>query len=157
MKTTISGLAICAAVLSGPPALGQEFDDLPKEFRDRIETARSDCASFENGVLSIEWGAVKRLDLDGDFVPDWALDEFMLSCSSAPGLFCGTGGCTTTFKVGDSVTTILNKGWDVVWMNTGPVLLAQIHGSECGGTNLNRCFVALTWDEGRWNRVGQSQ
>ena len=74
-----------------------------------------------------------------------ALDEFRLGCSTAASLFCGTGGCTTTFKVGDSVMTLLNKGWDLALMNTGPVLLAQIHGSDCGGTNLNRCVVALTW------------
>ncbi|MCU9847375.1 hypothetical protein OEZ60_05095 [Defluviimonas sp. WL0024] len=157
MRSFSAPAACLAALVSALPATAQDLADLPPEFRDRIEAARADCAGFDNGVLSVDWGAVSRPDLDGDFKPDWALDEYLLSCSTAASLFCGTGGCTTTFKVGDSVMTLLNKGWDLALMNTGPVLLAQIHGSECGGTNLNRCVVALTWDEGRWNRVGGAE
>lgn len=109
------------------------------------------CGDFEGGTLSVGWGAVRRVDLDGDRRPDWALDESAFACSSAASLYCGTGGCRTHFMVGSAsggwaVASFLNRGWDVVTFGRDRVVLLDVHGSVCGGINPTPCVNAVVWD-----------
>ncbi len=124
----------------------QEAVELPKPLAAQLAAAEAECASFENGSLSMEWGAVRRVDLDGDRQPDWVLDEAGFVCSSAVSLFCGTGGCASHFLVGDVLQSVLNQGWEVVTIGPNRVVLLDVHGSLCGGINPTPCVVAGVWD-----------
>lgn len=122
---------------------------LPPALAVKIEAATETCASFEDGTLRLEWHAIERRDLDGDLVPDWALNESGLHCSTAPSLFCGSGGCITHFLVGDTLSSLRNQGWDLAQVGPYKVLLADVHGTECGGIGPTPCVVASIWDADR--------
>ena len=148
-----------AAVLCLIASLGQAQDlsSLPKPLTEKAEAAQKACADFENGEFALEWGAVSRVDLDGDLRLDWVLNDYAFACSSAASLYCGTGGCESHFLVGETVTSLVNQGWDLVTFGRNRVLLMDVHGSRCGGINPTPCVEALTWDkEGKvWRSVNQ--
>ena len=125
----------------------QDLATLPKPLADKVAAAQKACADFESGQFAIEWGAVRRVDLDGDLRPDWVLNDYAFACSSAASLYCGTGGCESHFLVGDTVTSLVNQGWDIDTFGQYRVLLLDVHGSRCGGINPTPCVEALTWDQ----------
>mgnify|MGYP001128645601 CR=1 FL=1 len=160
MIRPILGLTCLALAASPRPSHAQELADLPEPLAAFVDEARMACADFEGGTLAVEWGAVRRVDLDGDLRPDWALNESGFACSSAASLFCGTGGCRTHFLVGGSpgenaVGSFLNRGWDVVTFGRDRVVLLDVHGSACGGINPTPCVNAVVWDGegGAWRTV----
>ena len=128
------------------PGQAHDLSTLPNPLAEKVEAAQKACADFENGEFVLEWGAVSRVDLDGDLRPDWVLNDSAFACSSAASLYCGTGGCESHFLVGDTVISLLNQGWDVVTFGQNRVLLTDVHGSRCGGINPTPCVEALAWD-----------
>lgn len=138
------------------PAFSADLPELPTQLQDKVEAATKACAGYENGEFAIEWGAVERVDLDGDLYLDWVLNESGFACSTAVSLFCGTGGCMSHFLVEDDLHSLLNQGWDMVDLGSNRVLLAVVHGSQCGGINPTPCVAASTWDteEKRWRTTG---
>jgi hypothetical protein len=148
MLGRIVGMGLGLVFAWGPagPGAAQHVSDLPPALQEKVALASETCADFENGVLDVAWGAVRRIDLDGDRQLDWALDESGLACSSAASLFCGTGGCMTHFVIGDAIHSHLTRGWDLVWLRASRVLLSDVHGSRCGGINPTPCVVASVWD-----------
>ena len=148
MVRMISRIAIAVMIcLFASGVQAQDWSGLPKPLAEQVEAAQKACADFENGEFTLEWGAVSRIDLDGDLRPDWVLDDFAFACSSAASLYCGTGGCESHFLVGDTVTSLLNRGWYVVTFGRYRVLLLDVHGSRCGGINPTPCVEALAWDQ----------
>ncbi|MBT3143139.1 hypothetical protein KL867_18915 [Ruegeria litorea] len=145
--------ALLATALTLPqPASASEISELPAQLQEKINQAQQACSDFENGEFALEWGAIVRVDLDGDLRTDWVLNEVFFACSSAASLYCGTGGCMSHFFVGDVISSILNQGWDVVDLGPNRVLLTDVHGSQCGGINPTPCFTASAWDaeDGIW-------
>ncbi|MDJ0860481.1 MAG: hypothetical protein QNJ03_15445 [Dinoroseobacter sp.] len=142
MRRVISAAAF---ILISTEALVAQ-DDWPAPVTEAIETARAECAGFENGTLDVPWNAVTRSDVSGDGQIDYVLDLGRLACSSMASMYCGTGGCSVYFVVEDTVTERLSKGWSVERLGPMTVLLNQIHGANCGGTNLNPCVEAMVWD-----------
>ena len=143
----ILAVALLATSLALPmPVLASEISELPEVLQEKVVQAQQACSDFENGQFSLEWGAVTRVDLDGDLRPDWVLNEAFFACSSAVSLYCGTGGCMSHFLVGDSLASLLNHGWNVVDLGPYRVLLSDAHGSQCGGINPTPCVTASTWD-----------
>ncbi len=139
--------ALIAAVIALPmPAVASDISDLPAQLQEKVNQAEQACSDFENGEFTLEWGAVARVDLDGDLRPDWVLNEASFACSSAVSLYCGTGGCMSHFLVGDVLASLLNQGWDVVDLGPNHVLLTDVHGSQCGGINPTPCVTASAWD-----------
>jgi hypothetical protein len=138
------------------PAIASEISKLPELLQEKVDQARQACSDFENGQFALEWGAVTRVDLDGDLQPDWVLNERFFACSSAVSLYCGTGGCMSHFLVGDVLASVLNQGWDVVDLGPHRVLLTDVHGSQCGGINPTPCVTASIWDAevGVWRSTG---
>lgn len=120
--------------------------DVPEAFVPLLEKHAKACDQFEFGTLTLKDGAVVQADLDGRGALDWVLDDFKLSCSTAASLFCGTGGCEVHFLIDGVIETQLSKGWTAVDFGPTRVVLSQVHGSECGGTNVNSCVAALVWD-----------
>jgi hypothetical protein len=92
------------------PVVAADISDLPTPLQEKINQAEQVCTDFEDGEFVLEWGAITRIDLDGDLRADWALDETSFACSSAVSLYCGTGGCVSHFLVGDVLSSLLNKG-----------------------------------------------
>lgn len=141
-------VAVCvvSAVFCAASASAQNLSDLPSQLLEKVEAAQQACSEFDNGKFALEFGAVHRVDLDGDIYRDWVLDEAGFACSTAVSLYCGTGGCMSHFLVEDRVVSLFNQGWDMA--NIGPfrVLLADVHGSLCGGINPTPCIVASVWD-----------
>lgn len=153
-------LTLLTLAASPRPSQAQELPELPESLAAFVEEARAACADFEGGTLAVEWGAVRRVDLDGDLRPDWALNESGFACSSAASLFCGTGGCRTHFMVRDapgegSVGSFLNRGWEAITFGRDRVVLLDVHGSACGGINPTPCVNAVVWDAegGAWRTV----
>ena len=145
--------ALIAANAALPmPAVAADISDLPPPLQEKVNQAQQACTDFEDGEFVLEWGAITRIDLDGDLRTDWALDETSFACSSAASLYCGTGGCMSHFLVGDVLSSVLNKGWDVVVLGPDRVLLTDVHGSQCGGFNPTPCVTASVWDaeDGMW-------
>ena len=147
-------LPLTLALLAPGAAQAQ---DLPAALQAEIDTARADCAAFEDGTLEVPWGATTRTDLTGDGAMDLVLDLGQLRCSSAASLYCGTGGCSVLFAVGDTVTRRLSKGWSVERMGPLTVVLNQRHGNDCGGTNLRPCVEAMVWspEENRFSSLAE--
>ena len=137
---------IVAVIVLPMTALADSMPDLPAQLQEKVNQAQQACSDFENGEFTLEWGAVARVDLDGDLRPDWVLNEASFACSSAVSLYCGTGGCMSHFLVGDVIASLLNQGWDVVDLGPNHVLLTDVHGSQCGGINPTPCVTASTWD-----------
>lgn len=124
----------------------QDLSGLPAPLVEKVTAGRKACEDFNDGKFSLEWGAVVRTDLDGDPYLDWVLNESGFACSSAASLYCGTGGCESHFLVGETVTSLLTKGWEMVTFFPHRVLLAHVHGSRCGGSNPTPCVESLVWD-----------
>jgi hypothetical protein len=135
-----------SAALGTASANAQDLTGLPALLIAKVEAAQKACSEFENGQFALEFGAVHRVDLDGDIYRDWVLDEAGFACSSAASLYCGTGGCMSHFLVGDHLFSLLNQGWDMASIGSFRVLLADVHGSQCGGINPTPCIVASAWD-----------
>ncbi len=133
-------------------AAAQAETELPDPLRAVLSERVTDCEGFESGTLELEADAIQRVDLTGNGEDDWVLDEFHLRCSSAASMYCGTGGCGLNLLVDGVVTSRLSKGWDVTDLGPLRTVLIQIHGSACGGTNVNACVEAMVWDatEGRF-------
>ena len=145
--------ALCAiSAFWAAPAIAQDWPGLPRQLLEKVEAAQRACSDFENGQFAMEFGAVHRVDLDGDLRPDWALNEAGFACSTAASLYCGTGGCMSHFLVGDTVSSLQNQGWEMTNFGRHRVLLADVHGSQCDGINPTPCIVAAVWDvaEGVW-------
>ena len=140
-------LASCWLALN-TPASSAEVSALPAQLQEKVEAARQACAEFDNGAFHLEWGAVDRVDLDGDLHHDWVLNERAFSCSTAASLYCGTGGCMSHFLVEDALHSLLNQGWGLAGLGPNKILLADVHGSQCGGINPTPCVTASTWDSG---------
>lgn len=139
-------------VMGAAPAHSQDISTLPVQLQSKVENAQAACAAIDDGEFALDWGAVDRVDLDGDLYADWVLNEYGFACSSAASLYCGTGGCMSHFLVGDTLQSLLNKGWSLAVLGPFKVLLAHVHGSQCGGINPTPCVTASVWDteEGHW-------
>ncbi|WP_170579897.1 hypothetical protein [Ruegeria arenilitoris] len=146
MKCLLAGVLLASGLVWTSPAVAADVSQLPPGLQAKVGLAARACAEFNDGQFDIAWGAVERVDLDGDLQRDWVLNEAGFACSSAASLYCGTGGCMSHFLIEDHLFSLLNQGWDMV--NTGPfrVLLADVHGSQCGGINPTPCVVASVWD-----------
>ncbi|SLN70637.1 hypothetical protein TRL7639_04186 [Falsiruegeria litorea R37] len=147
-------LGVCAASWLAliSPASSADVSDLPEHLQEKVERARQACGDFEDGTFHLEWGAVDRVDLDGDLTQDWVLNERGFSCSTAASLYCGTGGCMSHFLVEDVLHSLFNQGWGLADLGPNRVLLADVHGSQCDGINPTPCVTASIWDsdEKQW-------
>lgn len=120
-----------------------------------VDGARKDCASIENGVFKAGPEAITRVDLTGDGKDNELVDFSHFSCTSGASFYCGTGGCGLTAVVDGVATEFLAKAWKVVdWIDKA-VLLLDVHGGLCGGTNLRSCVNALIWDGDSFHGVGK--
>lgn len=131
--------------------------ELPFALREKVKNAEKACRDFDNGKFVLDNDAIERIDLDGDGLADWVVNETGFSCSSAASLYGGTGGSMSHFLVGGKVASILNQGWEVVRLAQHVVVLIDVHGSQCGGINPTPCVTSSVWDsEGKVWRTAKA-
>ncbi len=146
MKCLASGIVLVSGLVWTSTAFAADVSQLPTGLRTKVDLAAQACAEFNDGLFNLDWGAVERVDLDGDLQRDWVLNESGFACSSAASLYCGTGGCMSHFWVSEEVHSLLNQGWTVVDFGRQRVVVADIHGSNCDGINPTPCVTASVWD-----------
>lgn len=135
---------VFAALLLAAPATAS---DLPETLRAEIGKAQEMCREIEDGSLTLRRGALTRADLVGDGSADnWVLDQAYFDCSSAASLYCGSGGCGVFFAVRNTSRMVLAQGWALAQEDGRRVVWLRVHGSGCGGTNLDACFQKLVWN-----------
>jgi len=141
----IGGMAI-AGFVSSAALRAEDVSALPQQLQDKISIAKEACAEFNGGQFALEWGAIERVDLDGDLRADWVLNESAFACSTAASLYGGTGGSMSHFLADGQLNSLLNRGWEVVSFGRDRVVLADVHGSQCGGINPTPCVTSSVWD-----------
>ncbi|WP_170408151.1 hypothetical protein [Ruegeria arenilitoris] len=146
LKGLVSRFVLVSGLVWNSPAVAADVSQLPPGLQTKVDLAAQACAEFNDGQFDLDWGAVERVDLDGDLRRDWVLNESGFACSSAASLYCGTGGCMSHFWVGEEVQSLLNQGWTVVDFGRQRVVVAGIHGSDCDGINPTPCVTASVWD-----------
>ena len=146
LKGPVSRFVLVSGLVWNSPAVAADVSQLPTGLRAKVDLAAQACAEFNNGQFDLDWGAVERVDLDGDLQRDWVLNESGFACSSAASLYCGTGGCMSHFLIEEEVQSLLNQGWTVVDFGRQRVVVADIHGSNCDGINPTPCVTASVWD-----------
>ena len=114
LKGLVSRCVLVSGLVWDSPAVAADVSQLPPGLQAKVDLAAQACAEFNDGQFDLDWGAVERVDLDGDLRRDWVLNESGFVCSSAASLYCGTGGCMSHFWVGEEVHSLLNQGWAVV-------------------------------------------
>ena len=119
-----------------------------------IEKAKSDCHSFDEGVLTVLEEAITKVDLSGDGKLDEVLSHAQLECSTKPYLIA-TGGSLWSFVIGDHVESFEAKAWALQPRPFEdfpiPVLLLFVHGTYCDYTGVDPCVLAVIWH----NSVGK--
>ncbi|WP_281996014.1 hypothetical protein [Ruegeria faecimaris] len=146
LKGLVSGIVLVSSPVWTSPAVAADVSQLPTGLRAKVDLAEQACAEFNDGQFDLDWGAVERVDLDGDLQPDWVLNESGFACSSAASLYCGTGGCMSHFLIEEEVHSLLNRGWTVVEFGRQRIVLADVHGTNCDGINPTPCATASVWD-----------
>lgn len=141
----VGGMVI-AAVLSSAALRAEDVSALPQQLQDKIAIAKEACSESYEGEFALEWGAIERVDLDGDRYADWVLNESAFACSTVPSFYGGTGGSMSHFLVGGQLNSLLNQGWEAVSVGRNRVVLADVHGSQCGGINPTPCVTSSVWD-----------
>ncbi len=145
----IIGIGLSACALAKEP----QAESNEVAIRKVIETAEADCKGYQNGKLIMTKKAWPRVDLTGDGELDVIVDAREFRCTTAATLWCGTGGCPITV-ISDGVPhEFLAKGWKVVEWSNLRILLLEVHGSECGGTNLRKCVRAEVWSDGAFRSI----
>lgn len=149
-------MTMCALSLWSTAVFAADRFDLPSALQLKVKLAEQACADFNQGEFHLEWGAVEKVDLDGDLYSDWVLNEQGYACSTAASLYCGTGGCLSHFLIGDEIHSLLNQGWDVSDFGRVRVVFADVHGTQCGGINPTPCVTASVWDSEQkiWRSTG---
>ncbi|WP_171233595.1 hypothetical protein [Ruegeria sp. HKCCA4812] len=146
LKYLVSGIVLVSGLVWTSPAVAADVSQLPPGLQAKVDLAARACAEFNDGQFDIAWGAVERVDLDGDLQRDWVLNESGFACSSAASLYCSTGGCMSHFWISEEVHSLLNQGWTVVDFGSQRIVLADVHGSDCEGINPTPCVSASVWD-----------
>ncbi len=92
--------------------------------------------------------AMKRVDIDGDAIPDWQVNWEKYGSAS----WCGTGGCRYQLwrgvAGGDPVVVFERQVREVKTRKTalGTVFDFDFHGSVCGGFGVEECPASYGWD-----------
>ncbi|NOD37129.1 MULTISPECIES: hypothetical protein [unclassified Ruegeria] len=146
LKGLVSGITLVSSLVWTSPAVAADVSQLPPGLQAKVDLAAQACAEFNDGQFDLDWGAVERVDLDGDLRRDWVPNESGFACSSAASLYCGTGGCMSHFLIEEEVHSLLNRGWTVVEFGRQRIVLADVHGTNCDGINPTPCATASVWD-----------
>ena len=123
-----------------------------------LAQAKADCASIDNGQLTLPPEAVVQVDLTGDGQPESVVDTAKFQCSTSASYWGGTAGSWLAIMVNGGQVDYWAHGWQVLPWDDLPVLLMWRNGSDCGGSGADPCVQALVWSDyqGRFMTVAPS-
>ena len=116
---------IALLLLTLSPALAEEAAG-PPAFASIIDEARTYC----DGEFTASPETVVQKDLNGDGTPDWILDSAGFDCSTAHGLYCGTGGCGVDTLIDGTLGSLIRHSWEVVTEDDPTYLTAPNNAGE---------------------------
>jgi hypothetical protein len=114
-----------------------------------LAEAEAQCLGMGGGTFA-PGPAVKRADLTGDGRTETLIDWTGFICEQARSAFYGTGGATLSVLVDGQRIDMMTKGWRLIEVPAGQVLLMQVHGTDCGGIGADPCFEAAIWNGTRF-------
>jgi hypothetical protein len=123
---------------------------------DILAQAEADCAALDSGEFTAE-DAVQVVDLDGEEPVDRIVDSAAFSCSSSPGYYCGSGGCSIYAVIGDRSWEFQAEGWTMLEWDGRPILMVARDGGWCGGAGAQQCYEAIVWSFGEMLTVMPQQ
>jgi hypothetical protein len=122
---------------------------LATTLEDILAEAEAQCLGMGGGTFA-PGPAVQQVDLTGDGQPEVLIDWAVFACAEARSAFSGTGGSPLTVLVGEQRFEMRSKGWRLIDVPAGKVLLMQVHGTDCGGIGADPCFEAAIWNGERF-------
>lgn len=161
-KFLIEVTSVAVATLVGYPALAQNADPhmAPRSaaaFAQYVDASRTECASFDDGVLAIDFSYIDQsTDFDGDGLTDAIFDGAGLSCSTSASFSGGTGGTILSiFLSADGGTRQMQmQSYQILHSRRVPILLLALHGSACDRYGYQACFAAYSFIEGSFVAAG---
>lgn len=146
MRYALAAAAILAAAAAHAEAL-------PPPVQAAVTEARRAC---EPDRTTVGPGLLKRLDLNGDGVPDFVISYEAVSCAEAGRINCGSAGCLT--QVFASTPTGYEKVLDENVQEVSfkrvrgrPAMLLALHGSSCGKAGFEVCGATLYWNGSKFS------
>lgn len=140
----MSRLATALTLLALFPAAG--LAATPDEI---LAEAEAQCLAMGGGTFA-PGQAVSAADLTGDGRPETLIDWAGFACAQARSAFSGTGGSPLTVLVDGRRFDMMSKGWRLIEVPAGQVLLMQVHGTDCGGIGADPCFETAIWNGARF-------
>ncbi|KLI64393.1 hypothetical protein AAV99_01890 [Aurantiacibacter marinus] len=126
-------------------------------FAQYVDASRTECASFDDGVLAIEYSQIDQTtDFDGDGLADAIFDSAGLNCSTSASFSGGTGGTILSiFLSADGGTRQMQmQGYQILHSRRVPILLLALHGSACDRYGYQACFAAYSFVDGSFVAAG---
>jgi hypothetical protein len=111
-----------------------------------VQTAKSECANFENGKFYTTEETITLHDFTGDGRPEEIVDASQFSCSTSVSMWNGSGGTLLWVLVDGAKHEFLAHKWRVVDVDGQKVLLLAVHSSQCSDT-VGPCYRALVWGD----------
>jgi hypothetical protein len=143
--------ALAAAVVL--IAAAAHAEPLPAPVQAAVAEAGRACAPDRTKVGP---GLLKRLDLNGDGLPDFVVSYEAVSCADAGRINCGSAGCLTQVfaSTPSGYTKVLDENVQEVSFKRvkgRPAMLLGLHGSSCGKAGFEVCGATLYWNGSKFS------
>ncbi len=104
MRRGLLALAVLASMIGGGVAQDAakppfKMSDYPAEVQEALKYGPEECKDQGGGEVTFAPDTVRKVDLNGDGRDDYVVSFQDAECSTYPGAFCGTAGCTMDFLV----------------------------------------------------------
>ena len=148
------------ALLAVSGAAAAQATEIP-EIQAEIDGARSLCEGLGRFELVRDEVVRDLPDLNGDGIPEIAVDHGGFVCHGAFSIYGGTAGTPLVVLVsvstGRSAFRFQARSWEVISWPTGGrtnILLVGHHGTACRGAGSDPCVAAYAWRGGRMFHIG---
>ena len=105
MRRGLLALAVLALMTGGAVAQDAaklppfKTSDYPAEVQEALKYGPEECKDQGGGKVTFAPDTVRKVDLNGDGRDDYVVSFQDTECSTYPGAFCGTAGCSMDFLV----------------------------------------------------------
>ncbi|WP_342143889.1 hypothetical protein [Methylobacterium fujisawaense] len=146
MRYALAAVILATATVASAQAL-------PPPVQAAVADAKSSC---EPGRAQIDPDFLKRLDLNGDGVPDFVLSYEAVACADGGHLNCGSAGCLTQVfaSTPSGYVKVLDENVQEVRFRRvkgRPAMLLGLHGSSCGKVGAEACGATLYWNGAKFS------
>ncbi len=146
----VSCLAPAAAQVQRPA-------DVPPELWQIFEEERAQCRAEGGRFVADPTGFYETANFNGDNRPDYIVSMAGLHCSAfGYSAYCGSAGCVQRIFLsqGNQLREIWSGNLQAGALSALPdgrqALVTGMHGSACGRTGADTCFVAMSWNGRAW-------